>query len=148
MAKKSNHSAARNMEELKRAIMKEAEKALRATSERALADMQEETSGYYTEKPPRQYERTGALGDTPRTTPITREGSTAFFDAYLDLEHRYTTGKNPTMLDVLKLTNDLDQKSSVGRLRLALGEPGYWEEAEKKMEESLKKELKKSFEEI
>lgn len=147
MAKKSNQ-VARNMKELEQMIMKEAEKALRATSDRALADMQEETSGYYTEEPPKMYVRTGALGDTPRTTPITRRGLSVFFDAYLDLEHRYTTGKKPTMLDVLKLTNNLIQKSSVGRLRLALGEPGYWEEAEKKMEESFKKEMKKSFEEM
>lgn len=147
MANKSN-PVARNMKELERMIMKEAEKALRATSNRVLADMQEETSGYYTEKPPKIYERTGALGDTPRTTPITRERLSAFFDAYLDLNHRYTTGKKPTMLDVLNLTNDLMQISSVGRLNLALGEPGYWEEAEKKMEESFKNEMRKSFEEI
>ena len=136
----------KNMKELRSAVMKEIEKAMYIVSEIALADMQEETYDFYTGGEPVRYQRTGALGDTPKTTPQTVSDKTVSFDAYLDLSHTYTTGKMPTMLDVLRLTNDRITDSSVGYLRYAVGKPHYWDRAEVKMEKSLQSVMEKFFE--
>ena len=96
--------AVNNMKQLETALMKEMRKAMNVTSKKVLADMHEETGGFYTQGEPKMYERTGALGDTPKTSPVSSVGNEVSFEAYLDTNHRYTTGKNPTMEDVLNLT--------------------------------------------
>ena len=136
---------AKNMTQLKQMIMKRAEKAMSVASEKMLADMYDETAGFYTGGEPTMYERTGALGDTPRTTAPTVSGDTVSFEAYLDTSHNYTTGKNPTMLDVLNLANDGITNSSVGNLRETVGNQGFWDRAKEKMEKSFYDTLKKYF---
>ena len=137
--------AARNMSQLQSEIMAQMKKAMNTVSNKALADMYEETGDFYEGTEPKIYDRTGALGDTPRTTNISTNGDSVEFKAYLDKEYTYTTGKNPTMEDVLNLTNDGITNSSVGKLRKAIGKQGYWERAEEKMEKSLGDTMKKYF---
>ena len=147
------------MKELRRMLTKETRKAMGIISEKALADMMEETYDFYVPAPgvkpenPKRYDRTGALGDTPITTAVTASDSEIYFDAYLNLSHNYTTGSKPSMLDVLNLANDAEVESSVGFLRRTHGEKvhgkgHFWERAEVKMEKSLKDVMKKFFEEI
>lgn len=139
---------AKNMKELEAMLMKEISKAMNVVSEKTLAEMYGETYKFYTKGKPKAYERTGALGDTPRTTSLTVAGHLISFDAYLDLEHQYTTGKNPPILDVLRLANSGITKGSVGYLRPTLGKKGFWESSEKKMERVLNSTMRKFFRKI
>lgn len=123
------------MQQLDAMLLKEMLKAMNVVSEKALADMYEETAGFYTGGEPDVYERTGALGDTPRTTAVESNGKNAEFTAYLDLNHTYKTGKNPPMLDVLNLANDGENDSSVGWLRDTVGTEGFWDRAEEKIKD-------------
>ena len=141
---------ANSMEELRALMLKEADKAMRVASEKVLADMYEETGKFYTGKKPKVYKRTGALGDTPRTTANTkvrksRDLAEVSFDAYLDTEHVYSSGDKPDMEKVLELANygkpwqtksGADAKDTVGR-------KGFWERAEKKMEKHFNQTMRK-----
>lgn len=137
---------ARNMKELTTMLNKEVRKAMQVTQKKALEDMYAETGGFYTGGEPKMYERTGALGDTPRTTALTTSGNEVSFEAYLDTDHKYTTGKEPTMEDVLNLTKGIPKhKSSVGYLRSAVGNNGFWERAEDKIERDFNETFNKFF---
>lgn len=135
-----------NMEQLQRELQRHLEKAMNAVSKKALEDMYEETGDYYEGTNPEVYERTGALGDTPRVTSITKTGNGAFFDAYLDLNYRYTTGRNPTMEDVLNLADKGITNSSVGRLWRTIGKSGFWERAENKIQNDFNNIMSTYFE--
>ena len=136
---------ANNMSQLNAMLMKELRKAMHVTSEKMLADMYEETGDFYTKDEPKLYMRTGALGDTPRTTAVSTVGNEVFFKAYLDKNHQYTTGKNPTMEDILNLANSGITSSSVGKLRPVVGKSGFWDRSEQKMEKTLTDTMNKFF---
>lgn len=137
---------ARNSAELKKMLLKEARKAMTVVSKKAMADMQEETAGFYAGTTPKQYERTGALMDTPSTTPISAKGDELEFSAYLDDTGSYTTGKNPTMHDVLELADRDNRSSSVGYLAPVVGNGGFWERSEAKIEKDFNETFTKFFE--
>lgn len=133
---------ARNLTELNQMLMKEMRKAMKVVSEKSLADMYDETEGFYAGTTPKVYERTGKLGDTPRTTGLKEDptdvGGEVTFEAYLDTNYTYTTGKEPTMEDVLKIANNHKYThSSVGRLRPPIGKQGFWDRSLKKIQENL-----------
>lgn len=138
--------AAKNMKQIETILRKEVRKSMERVSQKALEDIYEETGNFYTGKEPRLYERTGALGDTPRTTSLTVSGNKISFNAYLDKNHKYTTGKNPTMEDILNLTKATPvHNSSVGYLRSVRGKVGFWERAKDKMERDFNETLRKTF---
>lgn len=122
---------ANNLKQLEQMMLKEMRKMAHVASTKMLTDMQEETADFYTGGEPISYQRTGALGDTPRVSPISADGNTISFDAYLDQEYTYTTGSKPTMTEVLNAAN-----YGKGRLRSPVGKKGFWERAEKKMEQT------------
>ena len=142
--------AANNMSQLNAMLMKELRKAMNVASEKMLADMYDETGKFYTKGKPKSYERTGALGDTPRTTALTSVGNSVSFEAYLDLNHQYTTGSYPSMEQVLKLANSgIPFTSKNGYpARPTLGKKGFWEASEKKMERTLNQTMRKFFKKI
>ena len=92
---------ASNMNDLERMLRKETRKAMDVASAKSLGDMYEETEDYYSQGRPAIYERTGALGDTPKITRTTSSGDEVSFDAYLDQNYVYSTGDNPSMGQVL-----------------------------------------------
>ena len=136
---------ANNMKQLEQMILREMRTAMNVASKKMLADMYDETEGFYTGKEPVMYERTGALGDSPRVTAPTSGVNSVEFDAYLDTSHQYTTGKNPTMLDVLNLANDGITSSSVGKLRPTVGRKEFWQRAEEKMEKTFDETMRSFF---
>lgn len=138
---------AKNMKELNAMLMSELRKSMSVASDKMLGDMYGETGDYYTEGSPKEYVRTGALGDTPRTTAVSVSGNTASFEAYLDKNHQYTTGDNPNMEQVLNLANygtPWTTKSG-SKARQTVGKKGFWERAEKEMERTFNATLSKSF---
>ena len=139
---------ARNAKQLNAMIMKDLKKAAQVASEKMLSDMYEETEDFYTGGEPSMYQRTGALGDTPRTTAVSvassTEGGTVSFKAYLDTSTQYTTGKNPSMKTVLDLANNGGDMTSPP-MRAVVGQPGFWDRAQDKMEESFKETMDRFF---
>lgn len=133
------------MDELEVMLIGEIQQAMDDTSKQMLSDMSNETRKFYTKGKPKLYERTGALGETPAVSPLSVIGKTVSFDAYLDTTHRYTTGKNPTMLDVLNLANSGITSSSVGDLRPTLGKQGFWKWDTEKNKELQPKQEEKIF---
>ena len=125
-----------NMDDLKREIMGQVQKAVSVAQKKMLADMYDETEGFYTGGEPKMYQRTGALGDTPDVTAIDTSGDTVSFEAYLDTKHKYTSGSNPNMQQVLELANDGKPfRTKNGKLaRPTVGKKGFWERANEKME--------------
>ena len=136
---------AKNMKELENMLKKEMRKVMEVSSQKMLADMEEETWDYYSGSTPAMYQRTGTLGDTPKVTAVSVDGNEVSFDAYLDTDFRYKTGKQPTMLDVLRLANNGITTSSVGKLRRTIGNRGFWERAEKKMGKTFNSTMRKFF---
>lgn len=139
---------ARNMKELEAMLIKEMGKSMHISSERMLEDMYEETGKFYTTRNPVEYQRTGALADTPKTTPLSTAGTSVSYDAYLDTTHNYTTGKSPNMKDVLELASNGNTSSSVGYLRPTVGKLTPWEDIENILEQTLDKTLGMFFEKI
>lgn len=141
-----------NMKQLRTAMMGEIKKAMAIVNEKALADMYDETAKFYTggePVPPEYggYVRTGALGDTPRTTAISFDDSKVSFKAYLDKQHKYLTGDRPMMEKVLELANyGKPWRTSSGSLaRPTVGRKGFWERAKNNIEIDLNKTMKQFF---
>ena len=136
---------ARNMQQLEAMLRTKLEMAMNEVAHESLLNMQDATQWFYDGGKPIKYERTGALGRTPKVTPITSGGKEVSFKAYLDQSGAYSTGKNPTMLDVLNLANYGVTGSSVGNLRPTVGARGFWELAEVTIHESLDRTLSRYF---
>lgn len=138
---------AKNMKELEQMLLKEMRKAMNVASERMLADMYDETGGFYTQGNPKMYQRTGALGDTPKTTAVSSSGNVVSFKAYLDTSGGYTTGDNPSMTQVLDLANYGKPWTTKNGspARATLGKKGFWERAEKKMQRTLDRTMRQFF---
>lgn len=141
--------AARNIAELEREIKKRMRSAMAVASVKMKTDMQEETWGFYSGTTPKMYERTGTLGDSPETTPITQSGNETYFKAYLDTTGSYTSGANPTKMEVFKLANYgekfLTSRNPDVYARDTKGKKGFWERAEVKMESTFKSIMKSYF---
>jgi hypothetical protein len=130
--------------QLRNEILKEMRKAMQVASKQAEADMFEQTYDFYTQGEPSYYVRTGALGDTPRVTTISRSGNQMNFDAYLDTNHVYGTGCNPTMSDVLHVANR--HSDNPAELIWPLGKEGFWDRAEKAIGDSFEDAMENFFE--
>ena len=135
----------KNMRELERELKQRLRKAMQVTAKKVEADMYEEMGGFYTGGNPKIYERTGALGDTPRTSALTSSGLQMEFEAYLDTNHQYTTGKQPSMRAVLAVANDHGLASSYV-LRPPVGNQHFWERAESRMEKTFHDTMRSFFE--
>lgn len=141
---------ARNMGELRAMLQKEMRKAMTVVADKAEADMHEETWDFYEGSKPSKYVRTGALGDTPRVTSLTTSGNQVSFEAYLDTSHRYATGDEPTMEQVLKLADHGDAWTTKGGspARDTVGKKGFWDRAKSKMEQDMNDTLSSFFTKI
>ena len=120
--------------------MRQLAKAANAANQKILDKMLEETWGFYSGGDPVMYQRTGALGDTPRTTAVSISsdagGASATFTAYLDTNHSYSTGRNPSMKTVLDLANNGGDMTSPP-MRAVVGKSGFWDRAKDSMQDIL-----------
>ena len=128
------------MTELENLIKSSVVVAMLETQHDSLEIMQKETGEFYTQGKPKRYIRTGALGNTPRITPLKiSPGAKAIeFEAYLDQSHNYTTGTF-SMTQVLQHAEDSKNRAGI------LGKPGFWQESKKQIEKDLNKNMKKHF---
>lgn len=130
--------AARNMRELEKLLGKQVNKAMNVASQKMLTEMQVQTYAFYTKGKPKRYERTGALGDSPRITHIMNDGNQWSYFAYLDDTHRYTTGPF-AMGQVLERAESTHFRSGI------LGKPKFWYNSTKRFETVLRHTMKSFF---
>ena len=137
---------ANNMKELEQMLLKEMRKAMVTASNKVLADMYDETGKFYAKGKPKIYQKTGALGDTPRTTAISSSGNEVSFVAYLDTASKYSTGSKPSMTQVLDLANygiPFTTKNGYPA-KSTPSKKGFWELTEKKMQKTMDRTLNNS----
>lgn len=138
-----NSMPARNMKELEEMLIKKTKRAMNKTSKQVLTDMFSETEGFYAGTQPKEYDRTGALGETPRITDVSKNGNEISFNAYLDRNFTYETGDKPAMGAVLNLANYGIIWAPY--VRHTLGKKGFWERAENKMKNRLNNNMNNFF---
>lgn len=127
---------ATNMAQLEQMLLNRLKKAMNVAAEQMKADVYEQVGSFYTQGNPKIYVRTGALGDTPRVTPITASGKSVSYEVYLDQSHNYTTGTwdMPTVMAA----------AEVGGGGI-LGKPGFWKRSEKTFQKTLNRVIHSFF---
>ena len=139
---------ARNMSELNTMLLQKISAAMQEVKSQALMDMKEQTSEFYDYASPVKYRRTHALEDSPKTSDIVVNssftGGDVSFDAYLDQNHRYRTGKNPTMHQVLEVAES-HKMCSYYKLRAPVGHQGFWRRSQKSIASDLRRIMRKHF---
>ena len=138
---------ATNIEQLRQQILAAMRDAVSEAQEDIQKDMEDELKSFYSHGKPSRYTRTGALGETARTTDISVSGNSVSFTAYLDQSGSYTSGSNPSMGDVLRLANygkAFTTKNGY-TARPTLGKGGFWERAEERFQNSLNSALSRHF---
>ena len=141
--------SANNMQELTQMILKEMDLCMQEASQEAKTAMDSEMDNFYTSKKPKVYKRTGEMKKTPKVTPIATQttspvSGSVSFEAYLETSHRYTSGKNPTMKQVLEVAENHNQ-ASYYKLRPPVGRQGFWKRSEEEIGKGLNRALRKRF---
>lgn len=142
----------RSLEQLRRGIQQDLNRAMRLSRRDSKQAMDKAIEEYYDAAEPIVYERTYKLASTPMVVDYGSNG----FKAYLNDEYRYpqitytldygySTSKDPTMHDVLDLTNYDMRNSSVGYLHPTVGKQGYWERAVEEMEDIVDRQIRNSL---
>lgn len=127
-----------NMAALKKAIQKEAKAAMRDAQKKMYTKTQQEVQDFYSQGSPYVYKRTGALGNTPQTTPIQESGDTISYEIYLDQSHKYDTGRD---LRSMSATLPAAEAGDYG----ILGKPGFWQRSEGEFQDILDSAMAQHF---
>lgn len=130
---------ATNMAQLEKMLMRQLNKAMNVAAKKMEADLMEETWSFYSSSSPTMYVRTGALGNTPKVTALSKTGKSVSFDIYLDDSGGYTTGDNPSMAQVLQLADRGIPwiTESGATAKATVGRGGFWERSEKSFQKTL-----------
>ena len=138
---------ATSLAQLEEQIRARAKEAMTLAKEMSLYDLRLCVTKFYTGGTPVMYQRTRALGNTPKVSSLSDGGNTIEFEASLDTGHQYTTGANPTMLQVLKLANNGEPFTtpSGASARPTVGRGGFWEEGKQRVEKDLYNSMKRYF---
>lgn len=138
---------ATSMEQLEKMLMNEIKNCMNEASNNILEVMRTETKGFYSSGNPSIYVRTGALGDSPETSPISSSGKEVSFDAYLDQSYAYQM-PNEAFLEIGLpshfSTPEVIEAAEAGTAHIK-GRPGFWKKAELKMQKTLDDAMRKSF---
>ena len=122
--------------------MDEMEKAMNEVEKKSIKRIDNAILRFYSGGTPVKYQRTGHLMDTRETDPVTRGGLSVNFRAYLDDGvGGYSTGKKPSMAEVLNLTI----RGHSSGLRPAVGSLGWWWTAQKDIKNDLDSTFAKHF---
>lgn len=128
----------KNMMQLKKMLQKQMKNAMRDAQKQMYKKTQDEVQSFYSQGSPEVYERTGALGNTPQTTPLQETGNSASFDIYLDKSHIYGTGRD------LQSMSELLPAAESGGYGI-LGKPGFWQRSEASFQQTLDTSMRKYF---
>lgn len=120
---------------LKKMLLDRLESAMEEVAEESLAEMEATTKGFYSGSP-KKYQRTGALGKTPRVSDVQRGGDSVSVEAKLDNNSSYSTGSSPGMGEVLNWAVS-GSAGLLGHLE--------WDNAKQNMKNILKSTIGKYF---
>lgn len=138
---------ARNMAQLERMLLNQMQKAMSVASEKMLADTMEETYAFYTQGKPKIYIRTGALGDSPKTTALSVNGKTISFEVYLDKNLGYEV-PNTAFTDrgYASYFSGAQVLSAAenGKAHI-LGKSGFWKRSEETFQKTLDSTMRQFF---
>jgi len=129
---------ASSISELEENIRNACEKAMKNTEHSALAALKAGTVYFYSGGSPVMYERTLNFSSTPEIGGQNYGGNTMSFYAGMRQSPGYVTGKRPTMLQVLHLTNE----GRAPGLRPAVGRTGWWEKSLELIEQDFEKNFR------
>ena len=137
---------ARSWGELEQMLQRQMRNAMTVVQAKAEADMYEEVGNFYTVGNPTIYQRTGALGSSPRTTGLSGGGNEISFKAYLE-PPSYTV-PNPAFtkrgyasyFSPLQVLNAAEYHFAHVR-----GRSGFWHRSELKMERDLQSTMASFF---
>lgn len=137
---------ANNSAELERMIVQEMQKAMQATQTKIKADMLKETQAFYSQGNPSLYERTGQLGNSPRTTGISSGGTSVSFEAYLQLGSYHVPNEKFTSRGFASYFSPLQVMTAAeaGAARIK-GKSGFWERSLTHMERDLEQTFGRYF---
>lgn len=128
---------ATSMAGLKAMLMKEMTSAMNEAESKSLEGMQQSLAEFYGGGSPKEYERTGMMGNTPITTGVLAGGSSASFTARLSGGYSYDTGSNPSGDTVLNWA----EAGGAG----IVGAPGFWAKSEERIEQALNSAMSSHF---
>ncbi len=141
---------ATSMGELENMLRTELRVAMQEVRTKDLEDMLKETQRFYTIGNPRIYQRTGALGSSPRTTPLSGGGNTVSFEAYLNQNQGWYGRGNPnpaftsrgyaSYFSPLQILNAAEYHFA--RVK---GRPGFWHRSELRFQINLDRTLATHF---
>lgn len=117
--------------------MKELSSAMNEANSKSLEGMKQSLSEFYGGGSPREYKRTGMMGNTPETTGVSVGGTSASFEAKLNGGYSYSTGSNPSGDTVLGWA----ESGSAG----IVGTPGFWAKSEERIEQALNDAMSSHF---
>lgn len=139
-------SVASSMGELEAMLRQQLQSAMQVVQAKSEADMYEEVGNFYTSGSPTIYQRTGALGSSPRTTGLTSGGNTVSFEAYLEPpgytvpNPAFTSRGYASYFSPLQVLNAAEYHFANVR-----GRPGFWHRSEQKIERDLNNTLASFF---
>lgn len=116
--------------QLKSVLNRQMQRAMREIQKEAYRKTRDDVKEFYSSGSPLIYERTGALGETPQTTPMQSSGSKASFTIYLDQSHNYSTGRDLTSMSALL---PAAENGGYG----ILGKPGFWQKSESDIQDTI-----------
>lgn len=138
---------AKNMAQLERILMNRLKTAMNVASAKMLADTMQETYSFYTQGKPRIYVRTGALGDSPKTTPVSSTGKSVSFEVYLDTDLGYEV-PNTAFTDICYASYftgaQVLSAAEKGKARIK-GKPGFWSRSEQTFQKTLDDAMRQFF---
>lgn len=137
---------ASSMGELEAMLRQQLQSAMQVVQAKSEADMFEEVGNFYTAGSPTIYQRTGALGSSPRTTGLSVGGNSVSFEAYLEPpgytvpNPAFTSRGYASYFSPLQVLNAAEYHFANVR-----GRPGFWRRSEQKIERDLNSTLASFF---
>jgi len=137
---------ASSMGELEQMLRHQMQNAMQVVQAKAEADMFEEVGNFYTVGSPTIYQRTGALGSSPRTTGLSVGGNSVSFEAYLEPPSytvpniAFTSRGYASYFSPLQVLNAAEYHFANVR-----GRPGFWHRSELKFERDLQNTMASFF---
>ena len=126
------------MAQLENAIKERISQAASGIKDECEKIEKEELASFYSQGDPVRYRRTGALGETGKSTGISTSGTGVSFDMYLDQDHEYTTG-------TWNMPQVMDAAESGAPGSGILGKPGFWDRATGRFDNAINEGLGKYF---
>lgn len=120
--------------------------AMNVAKNKIESDMKKETQAFYTVGHPVLYDRTGNLGNSPKTTDVSG-GKSMSFDAYLDMSYPYPV-PNDKFTDkgfASYYTTPEVFDAAENNHSHVLGKGGFWRRAESKFQNDLDVAMARHF---